>query len=89
MVIPRRRRAIDRVCCRLRQSRAASRPLLDLPEVVKDLTAERVGDTVTLHWTTPDKTTDRIAIKGTITAEICRISIPVTPLVPLQLPHVL
>jgi hypothetical protein len=54
-------------------------PSLDLPEVVKDLTAERVGDTVTLHWTTPEKTTDHIAIKGTITAEICRISIPVSP----------
>jgi hypothetical protein len=55
-------------------------PSLDLPEVVKDLTAERIGDTVTLHWTTPEKTTDHIAIKGTITAEICRISVPVSHL---------
>jgi hypothetical protein len=51
-------------------------PSLDLPEVVKDLTAERVGDKVTLHWTTPEKTTDHLAIKGTITAEICRTSLP-------------
>jgi hypothetical protein len=54
-------------------------PSLDLPELVKDLTAERVGDTITLHWTTPEKTTDHIAIKGTITAEICRTSIPASP----------
>jgi hypothetical protein len=51
-------------------------PSLDLPEVVKDLTAERVGDKVTLHWMTPEKTTDHLAIKGTITAEICRTSLP-------------
>jgi hypothetical protein len=53
-------------------------PSLNLPEPVKDLTAERVGDKVILHWTTPEKTTDRLAIKGAITAEICRISVPVS-----------
>jgi hypothetical protein len=47
--------------------------------VVKDLTAERVGDVVQLHWTTSEKTTDRIDIKGTMTAEICRITIAATP----------
>jgi hypothetical protein len=41
---------------------------------VKDLTAERVGDEVRLHWTTPEMTTDRIAVKGSMTAEICRIA---------------
>jgi hypothetical protein len=51
-------------------------PSLNLPEVVKDLTAERVGDSVTLHWTTPEKTTDHLAIKGIITAEICRTTLP-------------
>ncbi|WP_433984267.1 hypothetical protein RBB78_04250 [Tunturiibacter empetritectus] len=51
-------------------------PSLNLPEVVKDLTAERVGDSVTLHWTTPEKTTDHLAIKGIITAEICRATLP-------------
>ncbi|HTC75766.1 MAG TPA: hypothetical protein VK684_09335 [Edaphobacter sp.] len=55
-------------------------PSLNLPEVVKDLTAERVGDVVHLHWTTPDMTTDRIEIKGAMTAEICRITVtPSTP----------
>ena len=54
-------------------------PTLNLPDPVKDLTAERVGDKVTLHWTTPEKNTDRIAIKGAVTAQICRIAVPVTP----------
>jgi hypothetical protein len=49
-------------------------PSLNLPEVVKDLSAERVGDVVHLHWTTPETTTDRIDIKGAMTAEICRIT---------------
>lgn len=48
-------------------------PSLDLPELVKDLTAQRTGDEVMLRWTTPEKTTDRLNIKGLVTAEICRI----------------
>ncbi len=49
-------------------------PTLNLPEVVsaRGLTATRVGDEVKLHWTTPTQTTDKLAIKGAITAEICR-----------------
>jgi hypothetical protein len=54
-------------------------PSLNLPTVVSDLTADRVGDQVILHWTTPEKTTDHIAIKGPMTAEICRVSAPSTP----------
>jgi hypothetical protein len=42
---------------------------------VKDLTAERVGDEVRLHWTTPEITTDHIGVKGAMTAEICRITL--------------
>jgi len=49
-------------------------PSLDLPETVKDLTAERVANEVRLRWTTPEMTTDRMAIKGPTTAEICRIA---------------
>ena len=30
-------------------------PSLDLPETVKDLTAQRIGDDVHLHWTTPTR----------------------------------
>ena len=51
-------------------------PTLNLPEIAKDLAAERVGDEVRLHWTTPEKTTDRIAPKGPMTADICRIANP-------------
>src|SRR5580704_10655699 len=51
-------------------------PSLNLPEVVKDLTAERLGDQVILHWTTPKTTTDHMDVKGTMTAEICRIAAP-------------
>jgi hypothetical protein len=50
-------------------------PSLDLPEVVKDLAAERLGDVVQLHWTTPEKTTDHLDVKGPMTAEICRTTV--------------
>ena len=50
-------------------------PSLDLPEVVNDLAAERVGDVVQLHWTTPERTTDHIDVKGPMTAEICRSTV--------------
>jgi hypothetical protein len=49
-------------------------PSLKLPRLVKDLTAQRSGNEVQLHWTTPDKTTDDLDIKGSITAEICRVA---------------
>jgi hypothetical protein len=55
-------------------------PSLGLPALVKDLTAERRGNAVYLRWTTPDKTTDRLDIKGQLSAEICRISLPVSAL---------
>ena len=56
-------------------------PSLNLPEVVKDLAADRVGDEVRLHWDTSAKTTDRIDIKGPVTAEICRVAVspPASP----------
>jgi hypothetical protein len=47
-------------------------PSLNLPELVTDLTAQRIGDQVELHWTTPSRTTDGIDIKGSLTAELCR-----------------
>lgn len=47
-------------------------PSLNLPQVVNDLTAERIGDEVVLRWTTPARTTDDIDIKGPVTAEACR-----------------
>ena len=49
-------------------------PTLKLPQVVAatDLTAERVGDAVTVHWTTPKRTTDKLLIEGPVDAEVCR-----------------
>ena len=47
-------------------------PSLKLPAPVEDLTAARAGDTVTLHWTTPRRTTDRLLIKDAVRAQICR-----------------
>ncbi len=61
-------------------------PSLNLPEVVKDLTANRVGDEVSLQWDTPAKTTDRIDIKGLVTAEICRVTVSAPPTPPATTP---
>jgi hypothetical protein len=47
-------------------------PSLQLPGLVEDLTAVRAGDSVTLHWTSPRKTTDHLLIKGSIVAHVCR-----------------
>ena len=47
--------------------------------MVKDLSAQRLGDGVALAWSTPEKTTDRLDIKGPMTAEICRIAYPAVP----------
>jgi hypothetical protein len=47
-------------------------PSLKLPQVPADLAAERTGDQVTLRWTTPSRTTDKLEIAGPMVAEICR-----------------
>jgi len=49
-------------------------PTLNLPQVVKSsrLSALRVGGEVRLRWTTPEQTTDKLPVKGPITAEVCR-----------------
>ena len=47
-------------------------PSLHLPEVVKDLTAERIGQEVHLRWTAPSRTTDGLAVSSPMVAEICR-----------------
>lgn len=59
-------------------------PSLKLPEVVAatSFTATRVGDAVTLHWTTPTRTTDKLLIAGPITAVICRNLPPAAPAQP-------
>jgi len=51
-------------------------PSLRLPELVNDLAAQRTGNTVTLHWTMPKKTTDHLLIssqiKGPVPVRVCR-----------------
>jgi hypothetical protein len=47
-------------------------PTLNLPEPVRDLAAQRSGDTVALSWTVPARTTDRLPLKGPIQTQICR-----------------
>ncbi|MEI9981584.1 MAG: fibronectin type III domain-containing protein [Edaphobacter sp.] len=54
-------------------------PSLNLPTPIKDLTAQRVGNTVELRWTTPTQTTSRVPVKGPITAELCRSTTPAGP----------
>jgi hypothetical protein len=46
-------------------------PSLNLPERVTDLSAVRTGNQVTLTWTMPKRTTDRVLLKGDIAAEVC------------------
>ena len=53
-------------------------PSLHLPRIPSDLTAERVGDRVQLHWTTSDRTTDSLPAPSSLTAEVCRES-PLPP----------
>ncbi len=47
-------------------------PSLNLPNRVDDLSAVRAGDHVSLTWTMPTKTTDKVTLKGEISARICR-----------------
>lgn len=47
-------------------------PTLNLPKPVADLTAARAGDQVSLHWTTPERNTDHLLLKGNVQLRICR-----------------
>jgi len=53
---------------------APQAPSLKLPVPASDLRAARAGETVTLQWTTPRKTTDRLLIQGAVRARVCRIT---------------
>jgi hypothetical protein len=53
-------------------------PSLHLTDIPTDLTAQRVGDRVLLHWTTPSRTTDGFNAPTPLTAEICREPNPAT-----------
>ena len=47
-------------------------PSLKLPIPVADLAASRTGNQVTLTWTTPKKSTDKLLLKGNVDGFICR-----------------
>jgi hypothetical protein len=47
-------------------------PSLKLPVPVEDLAASRTGNQVTLHWTTPKKSTDKLLLKGNVDGFVCR-----------------
>lgn len=47
-------------------------PSLKLPDPVTDLSASRTGNQVSLTWTMPKKTTDKLLIKGNIPVRVCR-----------------
>jgi hypothetical protein len=48
-------------------------PTLNLPEPVRDLTVDRIGNTVELHFTAPTRTTDKLPLQGaTVTGQLCR-----------------
>lgn len=47
-------------------------PTLNLPQPVRDLAARRIGDTVHLTFSVPQKTTDKLPVRGTMTAKLCR-----------------
>src|ERR1700748_1200435 len=47
-------------------------PSLYLPQQVTDLAATRNGNEVFLQWTMPQRTTDRVLLKGDQDAHICR-----------------
>jgi hypothetical protein len=47
-------------------------PTLNLPQPVRTLSADRVSDTVRVSFAVPEKTTDRLPIRGAMTARLCR-----------------
>ncbi len=54
------------------QTGAPVPPSLALPEPVTDLAAARVDNRVTLRWTMPRRTTDKLLLKGPQPVHICR-----------------
>jgi hypothetical protein len=70
------------ICCSLAGCASPGPPLpptLNLPEIpaANSVSAMRIGPAVTVRWTTPERTTDRLLIKGPVEAEVCREVVPV------------
>ncbi len=75
------------LCCVLAGCASPGPPLpptLNLAEIppASSVSAARVGPAVVVRWTTPQRTTDRLLIKGPVIAEVCRevISADAVPL---------
>lgn len=51
---------------------APAPPSLNLPTPVLDLSAVRIGNSVRLAWTIPTRTTDRLPLRHSVTAQVCR-----------------
>jgi hypothetical protein len=47
-------------------------PTLNLPQPVRDLAAKRAGNVVHLTFSVPQKTTDKLPVRGAMTAHLCR-----------------
>jgi hypothetical protein len=47
-------------------------PSLKLPDPVTDLTAQRIGNQVDLHWTMPKRDTDKVLLSGNQKVQVCR-----------------
>jgi len=47
-------------------------PSLNLPDRVTDLSATRAGNQVSLSWTMPKKSTDKLLLKDAVAVRICR-----------------
>lgn len=47
-------------------------PSLNLPVPVRDLSAERAGNQVTLTWSMPRRTTDKLLLKNAMDVRVCR-----------------
>jgi hypothetical protein len=47
-------------------------PTLNLPQPVHDLAATRVGNAVHVTFSVPQKTTDKLPVRGAMTARLCR-----------------
>ena len=56
-------------CDRLRRARCASAPYSEPAQPVRDLAAKRAGDTVHLTFSVPQKTTDKLPVRGAMTAQ--------------------
>lgn len=52
-------------------------PSLEIARPVRDLTAARAGDAVTLRWTMPRSTTDKAKLKGDQIVIVCRALLPI------------